>query len=585
LQAASFETKSFPSGAFNTQSTNVAKAYQMIVKTEPYSTEAKGGLFCVPTNTTLKDSLQDTAMEGYRRVTIALGSLDRVWWQYLVGTLVAVIAAFILGFLLQLVGTAMVAGLFLVVSLVFLAFAVFLFFSIGAYFDEGNFVDYRTWNVLFTYFSSLWATIISCVLGLIFLFIGLDWLWFKTILVLSPGIGAKAPSCLKPGKTAYLHQKELFIASRECLSSMPFLAIQPFVHALVQFVIAYFLCWGFLLLLSTGTVWEYGISINGSNYLGLSKDFNFWYPDFSGLSWRWEWFPVYFENGNPSGGQLVGLLWICFYILVSWYIMEVTVSFNQFIVAYCSASWYLSAKDGFLKVPPKKYMLIAYRDAWLYHIGSIAAAPFKMLGPRTSRVLTSVLGTNRPEFKEDAVLLADVAIRSVDLRWSSARSGIYRKPVKDFIGCHTLGFMICVGVAAFTGLAVVIFWLSFEGYEDPTEDYYVADLWVTGIVGFILFGYVAYSVVAVFELTGDVLLYCYGFNKKYNKKTVDLYCPETLRHVVGWDDKITNKYEFYGKASRGQYLNTFLPKKPQKHVGAPITGGSTMLSYAGDTSK
>jgi hypothetical protein len=366
---------------------------------------------------------------------------------------------------------------------------------------------------------------------------------------------------------------------------MPFLAIQPMIHAVVQFIIAYFLCWGFLLLLSTGTVWEYGISINGSNYLGLSKKFNFWYPDFSGLSWRWEWFPVYFEDGFPSGGQFVGVFWILFYLFSSWYIMEITVSFNQFIVAYCSASWYLAQKDGFMKSAPKKYLLIAYRDAWLYHIGSIALAPTVMLMPRINRVIKSVLGTSLPEFKDDAVLLADVAIRSVNLSWSQERTKIYRKPVKDTIGCHTLGFEICVVSAALAGLGVVLFWLSFEGYTDPTLDIFVADLWVAGIAGFILFCYSAYSVVALFELPGDVLLYCYGFNKKHDKKSVDLYCPESLRYVVGWDDKISSKYEFYGKAPTSNYLNTFLPKKPQKHGGAVPMGGASTMSYAGDTSK
>ena len=43
-------------------------------------------------------------------------------------------------------------------------------------------------------------------------------------------------------------------------------------------------------------MWEYAISTNGSNSLGLGKEFNFWYPDLSGLSWRWEWFPVFWET-------------------------------------------------------------------------------------------------------------------------------------------------------------------------------------------------------------------------------------------------------------------------------------------------
>ena len=33
------------------------------------------------------------------------------------------------------------------------------------------------------------------------------------------------PRCLRPGKTAYLQQKELFIVSRECLGSVPFLCV------------------------------------------------------------------------------------------------------------------------------------------------------------------------------------------------------------------------------------------------------------------------------------------------------------------------------------------------------------------------
>merc|ERR1712110_238091 len=63
------------------------------------------------------------------------------------------------------------------------------------------------------------------------------------------------------------------------------------------------------------------------------------------------------------------------------------------------------------------------------------------------------------------------------------------------------------------------------------------------------------SFLAVVECTGDVLLYCYAWNKKFKKENAENYCPEDLRAIVGFEDKVPESYEYYGNAPPNAYLS------------------------------
>jgi len=49
--------------------------------------------------------------------------------------------------------------------------------------------------------------------------------------------------------------------------------------------------------------------------------------------------------------------------------------------------------------------------------------------------------------------------------------------------------------------------------------------------------------------------------KKHKKALVSKFCPETLRRIVGFQDKHTDSFPLYGKAEPEMYLSTWINTK------------------------
>merc|ERR1711933_614767 len=59
------------------------------------------------------------------------------------------------------------------------------------------------------------------------------------------------------------------------------------------------------------------------------------------------------------------------------------------------------------------------------------------------------------------------------------------------------------------------------------------------VLAFFLCGHIAYGFMMLFDHTADTLLYCYAWNKKFEKDnggcSVEDYLPESLRDIVDAD--------------------------------------------------
>jgi len=185
----------------------------------------------------------------------------------------------------------------------------------------------------------------------------------------------------------------------------------------------------------------------------------------------------------------------------------------------------------------------------------------------------------------------DIIIRSTDYPAADVRATAImdsHKVVKNLKG--SLVLMSLLGVVTSSSIATLICYSllqAWETFSSPKSYDYVPNMMATCVLCWITCAFIAYSAIALFDVTADTLLYCYGWNRKYNKKNVENYIPETLRYLVGFDDGVgQDKYPYYGKANKNMYLSTFMPTKPKKKWSekkAAGATGATMYDTAGGT--
>merc|ERR1711953_1185891 len=112
--------------------------------------------------------------------------------------------------------------------------------------------------------------------------------------------------------------------------------------------------------------------------------------------------------------------------------------------------------------------------------------------------------------------------------------------------------MMVVFIASINTLLVYLL-SGVKSWNNVHSDSYIACRWLVALVGWLLFSYIAYDVLCVFSHMGDTLLYCFSYNKAVSRNVIDYYCPDTLRSIVGFGDKNTNKFPYYGHAPAGMY--------------------------------
>lgn len=101
-------------------------------------------------------------------------------------------------------------------------------------------------------------------------------------------------------------------------------------------------------------------------------------------------------------------------------------------------------------------------------------------------------------------------------------------------------------------------------YNDPASDSFIPDPAGVAFLAFLLCGSIAYGFCALIDHMADTLLYCFAFNRKFNKGTIKMFVPELIQDLVGHDGVDGTAYGMYGKARPEMYLSTWL--NPRRHI-------------------
>jgi len=303
-------------------------------------------------------------------------------------------------------------------------------------------------------------------------------------------------------------------------------------------------------------------------------------------------------------GYLYGAVWI----------MELCNAFGQFLVSFSVISWYFMKKEGNQKtaVPPLP-PLHGTADALVYHLGSLCLGAAIIPWVRPMRVLNWMLHESVPSEKAECCgpfacltgcckrvgrncgSLIQASLRECMPHWLGPKGVAYKYTKNAYIDIiirsqHFLPaaertFMIInthkscqkymmscmiitvIGVvsvgSACAGLTYVAILLTPSLSDPESETFLVAPTAVCGFA-FCLCASIAYGFMMLFDHTADTLLYCYAWNKQFNKATVEEFMPESLRDLVGHIIDKEDGYQYFGNAKPEMYLSTWRNRNANK---------------------
>lgn len=342
-------------GMAGIQSLNIIHVSESVVETAPYDTIALRGKYCVPQNSTLKEQvLHGPKMGGMARVLNSLGSLRRPWlWLFMV-VLVCCLAGYIYLFMLKMAAKPVV--------LLSMTAASTLFILGGVYFLIGilGLPAFRAWdgtpdvesldgwfssdlewfffycNPMYSVNNRADAAFWSGIMGVFLTFCGLF-------------LGCKMCTLGRMFEDGI----DLIEVASECMHTIGWLMIQPLLLALLQFFVLLVLTYGFMELITQGSLETDRVFIDNTRYEGLSAEYKF-------DTWRIGWS-------------------VFFYLIGAWWTMEVTISIGQFMIAFCIIAWYFMPKEdkSHVKRPPPRMKLLTEMYSSLFrHFGTICLGAF-----------------------------------------------------------------------------------------------------------------------------------------------------------------------------------------------------------------
>merc|ERR1712137_539581 len=399
---------------------------------------------------------------------------------------------------------------------------------------------------------------------------------------------------------------EMVVAAREMIYKMPMILIQPLLEAVVKYLVAIHLVYGFMWLVSAGHLDTHRIVINGSYFVGYSKSY------------------VY-ENAD--------LVVLFMYILGCVWVMEVISAFFQFVLSSEVVAYYYTPKEDDTKNIQSGYLLKASKNAVLCHfgticIGAVVSPPTRMQrmvytlhdehqDPRDMenendddrhRLFRSGVGrlcgscclkigkcgrsvlrrvafflffpciylfrrlplfdtVNLETYTKDAY--TDTAIRATDYLQAAEHVRITtmsHKVVLSHLGaCNSLAWCLIFGIASLSSGMTLLMMLQFAAFADPASKSYIPDPIVIATLDFVLCCYISYGFLNILEHAADSLLVCYAFNRRYDRRSVERYIPDAITCVVGWEDK-SEQYAFDADVNQLMYLRTWLSKKGRYHT-------------------
>jgi hypothetical protein len=556
--------------------------WQQTAYTVPYDTELLSGRYCVPTDSVLKAEVMSGPLSPLERVHKSIGSFEDCWGVMSIALVVSIVLSYLYVYIIgnfknsaKYIVTASLLGVWALslISGLFFSFAAAMYCKNIPGLENLNYGAYMDKNTFYERNSERDATIISIVVGLALLFL----------------------SCFPFGivmnlKHEFEHIHELIHAGWEAVSAMPTLLIVPAVEAVVKYFVMWIMAYNFMHVVAAGTYDDYRIIVEEQLWQGLSKTFAF---DRSMLFW--------------IGFYLFGWIWA----------VEIVTSFGQFIVSSCGILFHFTKKVNGVKQLPKRPPVDAFMNALRYNLGSIFLGASGIWLFRLPRIFlwfeSESIPTGKSECCGPCSCLSSI-VKSVggccDQYRGNEKQRAARKAARTFSCCcisftipsiiyqwnkngyqdvvircqHFLQamdtaeryIMAFSSINMYTGKCALVtivgvLWIGFAGsflsylimdnasyYNDPTRDTYIQDPAAVALLAFLMCSSIAYGFCTLIDHMADTLLYCYSFNRKFNKGTVGQFVPTLIQDIAGHDGLFERPYGYFGRARPEMYLGTWM---------------------------
>jgi len=566
-----------PGGQFGNVKTMVVKTQESLVQTIPYPTTPRGGRYCIPHDAALAEKVLESPKAlgpfSSNRLLNMVGTLGHLYWLLAAASILSVLLGYAFIFCIKHCPYTIAKVFLLPLGLLTLFFAVFFSLSIILIInkDLGFKTFYEPKNNLYALYDNQRASWISLGIGI--------FCW-----ILTGGLFGMAWNFKSIGVT------DLINSAFETFRAVPALMYVPLFEGLAKFLVFWVGLQGFATICSEGFLEKNRIHVNGAKFAGLSRQFIPATED-----WRF---------------YAMGLVWIGLFM----WTMEVCTAMGQFVTSFCTFKYYFVKKEkGKKGAPPGNTVCQGLKYALIYHPGSILKGAIWIPWFRPSRILNwmsaEFAGTDAPEpatmggkvikfltgccmcnwcpcgpkalceklqvctreqIEEESCPCKD-AFDDVIIRANDFNEGVEKahdllehshKIVQYLYRDHSQTTINLIGVISISGIvssAVYLIVINLDMYAEPISGLYVADPVLVTVLTWFLSAYIAFGFMTLWDHTADSLLYCYAWSRRWNRKTVDQYVPESLRYIVGFDDMDHDRYPYYGKAKNNMYLRYWLP--------------------------
>jgi len=581
----------FPSGQFGNVQNYFLSFEEKTLYTHTYETHLLTGRFCVPTDSTLKASVLSGPLKMFpNRLLKGAGSFQDCWLAIFIAILVVIVLSYPYIFL---IGACKYFGSYIVTTCVILVWVsvtlACAFFGLAVVDGKPIIQNYEEINVFYLRNNANEAKYWSYGCA-------------GVLLIMSFG----SLSYLLNLTNDLDHMHDLTDAAFKALQDMKSLYLVPPLLAVARFFTTWIVCYNSMTLLSVGTFDDYRIVVEGEPFQGMSKSYGFDH---------WMGFGILI--------YAIGGIWAVETItsLGQFLISYCTVLYYFTPLAPPDDDEYEVGGQVLVKQPIPFAAWKGLFAAFRYHLGSILlggsgiwffrifrmtqwvkvetvlhqksscgeCVPLSSLNPCVACIggacdrLSSCLGLgaspaerkkqglktlkNYPwatEYCKDAY--NDVNIRAQHFLEAMPKAQGYinsQEGVKAYYGICRPVTVVGVLAAGIAGALISYLVMNSGAYNDPTSSGFIQDPILACIVAFFVCGSVAYDFCALLDHTADTLLYCFAYNKKFNKKTCYKFAPRNIRDLVGFDGIKDSTYGYYGTARPGMYLTPWLNSAKQ----------------------
>eukprot|EP00930_Biecheleria_cincta_P016320 TRINITY_DN1331_c0_g2_i1.p1 TRINITY_DN1331_c0_g2~~TRINITY_DN1331_c0_g2_i1.p1 ORF type:complete len:874 (+),score=133.54 TRINITY_DN1331_c0_g2_i1:103-2724(+) len=557
-----------------TQFGNVQNYFLMFLQktayTTPYNSSLLAGRYCIPLDRTLKESVLSSSgpLNLAQRSYKSIGSFQDCWEVLFVSTIVAIAMSFPYFYLVGSVKhlgkrlvTLTLTLIYLLIVVVGLFFLCAIFVSLENIWSSFPASWYTEKNIFYEREAQNDATIISTAIGAMLLLA--SFIPLGLIMNLSH---------------EFEHTHELTFATWEAVMKMQSMLVVPPILAILKYFTMWALCSNLMTICAVGTFDDYRIRVEDQLWEGLSRNYSF---------------------------DKTMIFGIVLYLYSAFWAMEFLTSLGQFIISYCGVLFYFTHKQDGDKVYLPRVALEAVEKAFRYHIGSIMLGSSWMWLFRIPRLwlymkdestlhkdsecvvpftfctccvqslggcLDSCRGAKKTRSKSqdlhkavdqwsknaynDVVVRAQHFLEATDKSWKYIHSHPLVKQYTGKCAPITISGVLWIGLMG----AIVAYGImaGAERYNDPSKDTFINDPFTVCVIAFILCGSIAYDFCALLDALADTLIYCFAFNKKFNRKTVYKFVPDNIRDIVGYEGIKDSTFGLYGQAKPDMYLSTWL---------------------------